>query len=280
MSTGEQEPVVLRTAAGDSAAISLHGAQLLSWRPAGAEEQIYRSPLSAPTAGKSVRGGTPICFPQFSDRGPLPKHGFVRTSHWELVEAAMPGGEIAEAHFQVDSSMLPAAWDHAFCLVLVARLGHGWLELHLQAANTGRTPYSFTAALHTYLAVHDVRTASVSGLRGLQYEDALQGNALKLDDAPALAFPGEVDRVYRDVPQELHLGGGGMPERRVIQQGFTDTVLWNPGAQKAARLGDMPPQDWLRMVCIEAAVVARPVALPPGKTWRGMQRLELATLSP
>jgi TusA-related sulfurtransferase len=158
MTAGEQEPVVLRTAAGDSAAISLHGAQLLSWRPAGAQEQIYRSPLSVPAAGKSVRGGAPICFPQFSDRGPLPKHGFVRTTHWELVEAAMPGGEVAEAHFQVDSSMLPAAWDHAFCLVLVARLGHGWLELHLQAANTGRTPYSFTAALHTYFAVHDVRT--------------------------------------------------------------------------------------------------------------------------
>jgi glucose-6-phosphate 1-epimerase len=280
MSSGEQEPVVLHTDAGDSAAISLHGAQLLSWRPAGAEEQIYRSPLSVPGEGKSVRGGTPICFPQFSDRGPLAKHGFVRTNHWELVEAAMPHEEIAEAHFQVDSSMLPAAWDHAFCLVLVARLGPGWLELHLQAANTGRTPYSFTAALHTYFAVHDVRTAMVSGLQGLAYEDALQANALKRDDATALRFPGEVDRVYRDVPQALLLEGGGMPQRRVIQQGFTDAVLWNPGAQKAARLGDMPPDDWLRMVCIEAAVVARPVTLPPGKTWRGMQRLELASLSP
>jgi glucose-6-phosphate 1-epimerase len=280
MSAGEQEAVVLHTGAGDRAVISLHGAQLLSWHPAGAEEQIYRSPLSVPSTGKSVRGGTPICFPQFSDRGPLPKHGFVRTSHWELGEAPMPDREIAEAHFQIDSAMLPAAWDHPFCLVLVARLGRGWLELNLQAANTGRTPYSFTAALHTYFAVHDVRTVSVSGLAGLQYEDALQANALERDDAPALMFPGEVDRVYRDVPRELHLRGGGMPERRVIQQGFADAVLWNPGADKAARLGDMPPQDWLRMVCIEAAAVAHPVTLAPGKTWRGMQRLELASLSP
>jgi glucose-6-phosphate 1-epimerase len=280
MSAGQQEPIVLRTDAGDTASISLHGAQLLSWRPAGGEEQIYRSSLSQPTAGKSVRGGVPICFPQFSVRGPLPKHGFVRTNDWQLVEAPKPRGEVAEAHFQLDSAMLPMAWDHAFCLVLVARLGHGWLELQLQAANTGRTPYSFTAALHTYLAVHDVRTASVTGLRGLQYEDALDGNALQRDDAPALEFPGEVDRVYREVRQVLHLGGGGMPERRVIQQGFEDAVLWNPGAAKAARLGDMPPEDWLRMVCIEAAVVARPVTLAPGKTWRGMQRLELASLKP
>jgi glucose-6-phosphate 1-epimerase len=274
-----EDLVLLRTEAGDAATISLHGAQVLSWRPAGAQEQMYRSRLSTPAAGRSVRGGVPVCFPQFSDRGPLPKHGFVRTKHWEVVEAPMSRGEVAEAHLQVDSAMLPMAWDHAFCLVLVVRLGHGWLELQLQAANTGRTPYAFTAALHTYLAVHDVRDAAVTGLRGLQYEDALDGNTLKRDDAPALTFPGELDRVYRDVTQVLHLSGGGMPERRVLQQGFADAVLWNPGLAKAARLGDMPPEDWLRMVCIEAAVVARPVTLGPGKTWRGMQRLELASLS-
>ncbi|WP_256373127.1 hypothetical protein [Ramlibacter montanisoli] len=42
----------------------------------------------------------------------------------------------------------------------------------------------------------------------------------------------------------------------------------------------MPPQDWLRMLCIEAAVAAQPVQLAPGKTWRGLQRLEAGPLSP
>ena len=68
-----------------------------------------------------------------------------------------------------------------------------------------------------------------------------------------------------------------MPERKVQQQGFTDAVLWNPGPAKAARLGDMPPDDWTRMVCIEAAV-ARPVL--PGHTWHGAQRLQAAPLRP
>jgi glucose-6-phosphate 1-epimerase len=52
-------------------------------------------------------------------------------------------------------------------------------------------------------------------------------------------------------------------------------VVWNPGPQKAARLGDMPAEDWTRMLCIEAAAVGVPVQLAPGKTWRGMQRIEL-----
>lgn len=272
--------VSLRNAGGDTAVVSLHGAQLLSWVPAGGPEQIYCSPLSSPAAGKALRGGAPICFPQFSDRGPLPKHGFARTSRWELVTPPAPHASVAEARFQLDSSMTAAAWEHAFCLVLVARLGPGWIELVLQAANTGRTGYAFTAAIHTYLALPDVRSARVTGLQGLAYEDNAQGRSLHTDSAAALAIAGEVDRVYQAAPPELLLESAGMPARRILQEGFTDTVVWNPGPAKAAGLGDMPGGDWLHMLCIEAAVVARPVQLAPGKTWQGLQRLEVAGLSP
>jgi glucose-6-phosphate 1-epimerase len=267
--------VALRNASGDAAAFSLHGAQLLSWMSAGAGEQIYLSPTSQPGPGKAARGGVPVCFPQFSDRGPLPRHGFVRTSRWELVSAPLSGAAVAEASFQIDSSTSAARWEHAFCLVLVARLGPGWLELQLQAANTGRGAYDFTAALHTYLAVQDVRSARLHGLQGCTCEDNLAARRRQQEDRAELAFADEIDRVYLQVPPVLRLQGGGAPLRRIVQQGFADAVVWNPGPAKAAQLGDMPPQDWLRMLCIEAAAVGRPVRLEPGKTWRGLQRLEL-----
>lgn len=280
MTAADESLVVLRNAGGDAASVTLHGAQLLSWIPAGAAEQIYRSPWSVPGAGKALRGGVPVCFPQFSERGPLAKHGFARTSRWELVTPPAPGAAEAEARFQLDSAMAAAAWEHAFCLVLVVRLGPGWIELELQAANTGRTAFAFTGALHTYLAVQDVRSAKLIGLQGLDYEDATQGNALGRQSVAALTFPGEIDRVYRQAPAMLRLEGGGMPARRVRQEGFVDTVVWNPGPERATRLGDLPPDDWLRMLCIEAAVAAKPVQLAPGKTWRGLQRLEAGPLSP
>ena len=275
--TAGEALVPLRNAAGDEAVVSLHGAQVLSWRPAGAPQQLYASPGSPVAAGKSVRGGVPVCFPQFSGRGPLPKHGFARTNRWELVSPPAPAQEVAEARLQLDSTMavLPAGWEHAFCLVLVVRLGPRWLELQLQAANTGRTAYDFTGALHTYLAVDDVRQVQVRGLQGLRYEDALDANAMKTDAAGPLTFAGEIDRVYREVPGSVELAAESLPARRVLQQGFFDTVVWNPGPAKAARLGDMPPADWTRMLCIEAAVAGRPVHLAPGKTWRGLQRIEL-----
>lgn len=274
-SPGEESLVVLRNADGDEAAVSLHGGQVLSWRPTGAGEQIYASPLSHPGPGVAVRGGIPVCFPQFSERGPLPKHGFARTRRWELVAPPASHAQVAEARFQLDSSMTRTIWDHAFCLVLVVRVGPKWLEVQLQAANTGRSPWTFTGALHTYLRVRDAGAARVLGLRGLACEDMVAGNVVRTEDADALAIVGEVDRVYRGVTAPIVLTGTGGTDLRIVQQGFEDAVVWNPGPAKAARLGDLPPADWQQMLCIEAALVHRPMEVAPGKTWRGLQRLEL-----
>jgi glucose-6-phosphate 1-epimerase len=267
--------IILRNAAGDEAALSAHGAQLLSWRPAGEQEQIYLSPTSHPAPGVAVRGGAPICFPQFSGRGPLPKHGFVRTQEWQVLAQPVAHGAVSEVRLQLDST-LPGPWDRAFCLVLAARLGPRWLELHLQAANTGRTAWSFTAAIHTYLQVLDVRAVRLGGLQGLAYEDMVDGNTVRTEDLAALAITQETDRVYRGVSQPVTLSGGGMPMRRLSQQGFEDAVVWNPGPDKAARLGDMPAQDWRHMLCVEAGAITQPVELAPGKTWSGLQRIDLA----
>lgn len=274
---GQDDSLVgLRNAAGDEAVVSLHGAQVMSWRPAGAAEQIYTSALSRPAAGKAARGGVPVCFPQFAERGPLPKHGFARTSRWDVVAPAVDRATVAEARFQLDSSMVPGRWDHGFCLLLAVRLGPRWLEMELQAANTGREAYAFTAALHTYFAVDDVRAVEVEGLQGLQYEDMVGGSAVRLESAAVLRIADETDRVYRGVSRPLRLTGDGRANRVLSQRGFEDVVVWNPGPAKAAKLGDMPAEDWPRMLCIEAAAIEHPVQLAPGKTWSGVQRVELA----
>ena len=52
-------------------------------------------------------------------------------------------------------------------------------------------------------------------------------------------------------------------------------MIWNPGAEKAAALNDLEPGGWQRMLCVEAAVVGRPVHLAPGERWQGRQQLKL-----
>jgi glucose-6-phosphate 1-epimerase len=264
----------LRTPAGDTAAITPHGAQLLSWRTADGVEHLYRSPLATPAAGRVVRGGTPVCFPQFAARGPLPKHGFVRDRAWQVRQPLPAASEATEAVLAIDDAA--AAWDRPFEAVVTVRLGSGWIEIELQARNPGPTAFQFTGALHTYFAVDDVRSAAVHGLQGLAYQDALDGDRVKQEPAPAVTFAGELDRVYLDTPSPLRLVRPGRPALRISQQGFTDTVVWNPGPRKAATLGDMPPADWLKMVCVEAAVVKMPVTVAAGATWTGLQRIALA----
>jgi glucose-6-phosphate 1-epimerase len=262
---------------GAQARISPEGAQLLSWRNAEGREQLYLSPGAQPAPRRAVRGGTPVCFPQFAERGPLMKHGFARLSTWQAQPPTIGSDradEAVAARFLLDGAGAPPEWPHAFDLQLAVRLGADWMELELAVANTGSTPFSFTAALHTYLRVTDARQVELSGLQSCRYEDALEGFQVRQENEPAVRFPVEVDRVYLDTPAELRLQEPGAPERRIGQQGFTDTVVWNPGPAKAARLGDMPPDDWTRMLCVEAGVIGRPVQLEPGERWSGIQRLE------
>src|SRR5688572_1103245 len=66
---------------------SAFGAHLLSWRYRG-RERLYLSPNASFGAGKAIRGGVPVIFPQFGERGDGPRHGFARTLTWDALDIA------------------------------------------------------------------------------------------------------------------------------------------------------------------------------------------------
>jgi glucose-6-phosphate 1-epimerase len=269
--------VHLCNSAGDTAKVSLNGAQVLSWMPAAGGEQLYCSPTPV-VPGRAIRGGVPVCFPQFANCGPLAKHGFARTALWQLHGEPVTGidAPVASATFSLqDSPLTQAQWPFGFALVLQVRLGKGFVEWSLQVANTGAKAFDFTAALHTYLAVANVQQVAVHGLALVPYLDATQQNTKAINPAPLLYIADETDRVYLAPPASLGILHSGLPHMRIDQEGFADTVIWNPGPAKAAALGDMPAADWRRMLCVEAAQVAHPVHLLPGTQWQGTQRLTL-----
>ena len=80
----------LHTPEGDTALISLHGAQVLSWRTANGHERLYLSPQidwqAVAQSRYAIRGGIPLCWPQFNRRGSLPKHGFARLLPWTITQ--------------------------------------------------------------------------------------------------------------------------------------------------------------------------------------------------
>ncbi|MDB5727718.1 MAG: hypothetical protein JWQ00_923 [Noviherbaspirillum sp.] len=274
---------------GGSAFIACQGAQVLSWRAGDGKERLYLSPLTggmsraeAPVAhAPAIRGGIPVCFPQFADRGGIVKHGFARNMPWsisahDLDARRKHGGHINMVALRLGDDMATkAVWPHAFDAELVVETGQDFLEVSLSVTNSGDAPWEFTAALHTYLKVDDARNTAISGLGKVRYQDATAANAVSVQEEANLRITGEVDRVYLSPPKELRVLEDEQPSLRVSQHGFEDTVIWNPGPVKARALQDFPDDDWLRMLCVEAACVARPVSLRPGESWRGGQTLRV-----
>lgn len=263
---------------GACVALSLDGGHLLSWKPAGGPEQLYLSPRSEFVPGKAIRGGVPVCFPQFAERGALPKHGFARTLPWELVSQEQ-GKDDALAVLRLrDSEATRALWPHAFELELSVRVGGRSLDIELACENLGDAPLQFTAALHTYLRVGDLDAVSVEGLAGLRYFDSIkQAEALQRMDLLLTGEKGvlDLDRIYFGVKERPLLVTEERRQVVVQQQGFEDVVVWNPGPERCAKLNDMPPEGWSEMLCVEAASVGRPVELPAGESWVGRQSLSL-----
>jgi glucose-6-phosphate 1-epimerase len=61
--------IALKLGQGDSVLICLQGAQVLSWVGLG-QERLFLSPRAAHDGQSAIRGGIPVCFPQFNQRGP------------------------------------------------------------------------------------------------------------------------------------------------------------------------------------------------------------------
>src|SRR5262245_32699063 len=177
----------LALVAGDGARaeVYLHGAHVTSWIPAGGDERLFLSARSRFGPGEAIRGGIPVCFPQFAAQGPLPNHGFARTSVWELAEAQRTVTGAARALLRLaDSPATRAQWSHPFALELTVSVTGRTLELGLTVINTGAKAFEFTGALHSYLRVADVRRATVRGLQNVRYRDKALGTDGSLETAP------------------------------------------------------------------------------------------------
>ncbi len=262
-------PLRLEGPQGAQATFGLHGAQLLSWTPSAcATERLFLSGASRYGDGQSIRGGIPVIFPQFANRGPLPKHGLARTRSWTLL-----GQAPACARLELrDDVYTRAMWPQAFRLLLDVALSERALTVSLRVENPGHSAFEFTAALHTYLRVADIAQVRLHGLGGGLYLDATRDFAACRQDEAELRFGPELDRVYPDAPRELRVDDGQC-RTLVHSDGFADAVIWNPGATKAAALDDMEPGGERRMLCVEAAQVQRAIRLAPGEYWQGSQTL-------
>ncbi len=240
-----------------SAAICLQGAHLMKWKPRSqAVPVIWLSRDAKLAAGKSIRGGAPVCWPWFgahASESAFPGHGFARTVPWKVVESGSePGGATRLTLRLLESDKTRQQWPHPCNLDLTVIVGDT-LRMELTTENTGASDFLIGEALHTYFQIGDIGAVRVKGLENCDYWDKVGGSALK-KQIGAIGFSGETDRVYIDTAAECIIEDDKLKRRiHVAKSGSLSTVVWTPWMDKANKMGDMgQPDGWREMVCVES----------------------------
>lgn len=269
--------------------ICQQGAQILSYFPDIEQPAlIWLSDCAQYEKGQGVRGGVPVCWPWFGDiqRNPpavqktttadAPFHGLARTLDWQLLDSSVEHQSV-QLTLQLDASQGLADWPHAAIVQLQIELGER-LTIRLDNHNLGSKPLAISQALHTYFAVSDIHQVAVQGLEGCSYHETLEGWQLR-EQAGALSFTGETDRIYLQVPEHLQIIDSGWQRRIHLRtQGSQSAIVWNPWIDKAQTLSGFASAAWQQMLCIENAnVLADHLLLEPGARHR--LQLELYSTS-
>ncbi|TYZ65880.1 hypothetical protein PybrP1_010818 [[Pythium] brassicae (nom. inval.)] len=256
---------------------------------------LFVSARAALDGSKPIRGGVPLVFPVFGSAAGFPNHGIVRTStKWALTQLSESAGGDADTPTVATFALAAddatrAVWPVDFALSYEVKLFPRRLVTALHVRNTSGAECAFHALLHTYLTVDDVRDGGVQveGLRGLQYFDKVTGSSAT-EQRAALRFEGETDSVYADAPNELVVrirgANGGASRVVTIEKAASvdgepqpsDTVVWNPWAEKAQAMSDFGDNEFLSMVCVEPGRVSAQQRLAPGKVYTLQQSITSA----
>ncbi|WP_342372207.1 D-hexose-6-phosphate mutarotase [Propioniciclava soli] len=257
-----------------------HGAHIWSYQPDGQAPVLWLSAHSAFSDDQPIRGGVPVIFPWFGpgEEGD-PAHGFVRTATWHLQDTKdtleRDGRLLVE--YELDQAMTGRqdGLPHRYRAYLRAKFTPEYLGITLEINNTGENVITFENALHTYLAVGDVREVTVSGLDGATYFDKVTGETQT--QSGDITITGETDRVYTS-EGEVVVHDPVLGRTLVIaKSGSANTVVWNPWVDKAKAMPDFGDDEWTGMLCIEAANCRDgAITLRPGEMHQLRQRIALA----
>ncbi|KAJ0246068.1 hypothetical protein HA466_0176520 [Hirschfeldia incana] len=193
------DKIVLRESRRRSAEVYLYGGHVTSWKNHNGEELLFLSSKAIFKPPKPIRGGIPLCFPQFSNYGPVKSHGFARNRIWEVDASPPPLPSNSSSNAFVDLILRPTEhdlmmWPHHFEFRMRVALGcKGELTLTSRIRNTNcdGKPFSFTFAYHTYFSVSDIREVRVEGLETLDYLDKLRNRERFTEQGDAITFESE-----------------------------------------------------------------------------------------
>lgn len=236
-----------------AAEVALLGANVLSYRPTGIGEVVFRPARRDYNRGDKFHGGIPVCWPQFGSRfsRELPQHGFASKMVFD-VRATEYTEEKTEVTLGVrsDADTL-AIWPHDFDLEVKVTVSMK-LNVAMTARNTGGSPFDFSCGFHPYFRLRDRDQTAVRGLDGVPFVDGTTPELREGTQSGDLALTFAPDHIFKvgDAPRhELAIIDEGIGRAvAVASRGNGRAVVWNSGEE---RVCDHEPGDWRKFVCVE-----------------------------
>ena len=234
------------------AEIYLHGAHLTHFQPKGQDALIFDGKKSYVTPPKSVHAGIPICWPWFgahpTDSG-KPQHGFARDRVWRLQGTKVLDTKETEVILTLqDDQETLALFPHAFELELTFTIG-SILSIKLKTTNRDKNSFTITQALHTYFAINDIETISVTGVEKTPFIDYTDAKKEKRE-IDSLEIHQEVNRVYVPTDATCVIDDKALNRKIVIEKsGSNSTTIWNPWRESG--IHDLTDEKYREFVCIE-----------------------------
>jgi D-hexose-6-phosphate mutarotase len=144
------------------------------------------------------------------------------------------------------------------------------LTMELTVANDScGAPLEIENCLHTYFHVGDINQVSITGLRGLPFDDFAAGatGVRRMENDPVLRMAKETNRVYPDHAGVVEIRDEELQRTiRIEKSGSNSTVVWNPWTTQKLP-DDFDPAEHKNMVCVESGNVKQnQLSIPPGKT--------------
>lgn len=236
-----------------SAAISLYGAQVLSYAPREKFPVIWLSQATEFEDGQPLRGGIPVCWPWFGahpDNEQMPSHGFLRLLSWQLKSIVEINGKTTEVKFTLTEKAVPRVFSSPpFNAELCVMVGKN-LFVSLEIVNTGLAPMIFTAGLHSYLRVGDIKQTKLMGVDGhLCFNKESGKEEIQCGD---LTFSGLTTRIYRNTTAASVYDPVLKRSIEVGVKGGNSIVVWNPGPEAAEKFPGFASKEGQNMLCVEA----------------------------
>jgi len=271
----------LRHPSGATCDISVYAAHVLSWcLPEQGEQLFISSGAVLDKPGTAIRGGVPICWPQFgtfenASGAPKLKHGFVRTSNvWQVSEVS---NDSVSLRLTPDAEMLKK-WPFEFEFIYTVTLGAKTLSIKLEVRNAGSMAMEFTGCLHTYFRCDSCTDCVLEGLKGEKVDLGI-GNVFRGTETEArdlVTFDGKkaVESLYGGAGDAIVLKDAGRSRLRLTKMNMPDWVVWNIGDDDAHTLKDLGSGEQRKYVCVEPGFATIPQRVAPGATWCGMHEIK------